>query len=426
MATSPVDGEREDVYTPTSAVSDTNDLGGCDGEQLHTTDGAEYRNDDQTEEAHYHKFHESETGGGGGGHEIGERPELMVGSRYNKVCPLRPNRWVGVGRSKKSQLLLDNSGVSRNHCDIRWDPHRRIVELRDTSVGGTMVNGQTIKKSRCILAHADHITIEGKGIYYNFLLDMRPVKLGFSDPRADLMVQQSVKKAIRAGPSQQRDILRSQIVHMDATIKACMEQAFEKEKLFYSVATQRRLRLVEDKDKDDRYHKYLRGAEQLQQQLQLGREEWLERLQQEYEKNETDVNEIIEETKTLQEKVEKLQLKKDELERSIHPEKYAVADISVTGSGDPHRSLTSDQQQDSGAGSAKAIGGGDSSFEEEHAFSGDDKGLDSLEKEFEQAVADEMGKQGDAEARPEEPEKQAAVADETDEAAAKRRKIADD
>lgn len=424
MATPPVDGDR-DVYSPTSAVSDTNELGGYDGEQLHSSDGFEYnRNEDATEEALYHQFQESETMGMP---KLAERPELLVGTRYDKVCPLRPNRWVGVGRSKKSQLLLDNGGVSRNHCDMRWDPHRRIVELRDTSVSGTMVNGQTIKRSRCILAHADHITVEGKGIYYNFLLDMRPVKLGFSDPRADLMVQKSVREAVRAGPSQQRDILRNQIVHMDTTMRACMEQAVEKEKMFYSIATRRRLRLLEDKDKDDRYHKYLRGVEQLQAQLQLGREEWLEKLQQEYEKNESDVNAIIEETKNLQEKVEKLQLKKDELERSIHPEKYAVADISVTGSGDQHLSIMSNQQ-DSGEGSAKPIAGGDGSNDEEYAFSGDDKGTiggSDFEKEFEQAVAAEMEKPCDVEARPGEPEKQAVAADEADEAAAKRRKVAD-
>lgn len=409
------------LYSPTSPVSEGGDL----PSNVQPTPADEFRNDDRTEEAHFFKLHETEPArlGLGGSRDITPCPDLLVGSKYSKVVPLRPGRWVGMGRSKKCQLLLNNGGVSRNHCDIRWDQYRRIVELRDTSNQGTWVNGQTIKNSRLILAHADHISIEGKDIHYNFLLDMRPVKLGFSDPREELRANQSLKKASTSGPWQRRNSLRAQILHVDATIKSCEEQAFQKEKEFYEIATRRRLRLFEDKQKEEQYQQYLRGTEELHAQLQQGREDWLERLQMEYEKNEKDINVIIEETKVLQEKVEKLQLKKDELERSIHPEKYAVADVSCSGS-NALEGVTATGSDTRSLQDSRNLSATQSADGEEGAFSQDDAGLDNLipvKGAEEHAVADVSAKgEEHGQARP------APDVDEADDMNVKRRKLEDE
>merc|ERR1712060_533109 len=129
-----------------------------------------------------------------------------------------------------------------------------------------------------------------------------------------------------------------------------MGEAFQKEKEFYEIATRRRLRSQEDKQKEEQYQQYLSGTEELHAQLQRGREEWLG------------------------------QLKKDELERSIHPEKYAVADVSCSGSnalegitatGSDPRSLQDSKNPSATLGDESADG-------EEGAFSQDDAGLDSL------------------------------------------------
>jgi len=246
---------------------------------------------------------------------------------------LNPNRWVKIGRSKKAQLLLSNAGVSRNHCSIRWDRHLRAVELKDTSTGGTMVNGDLIKSGRHTLAHADRVRIEGKGAHYDFLLDLRPVGLGWADPREEQKGRQLLWKKLK-GPAllQRRDALRAQLAKLDADIQRCEKEAFEKEREFHQIAMRRNLRLQEDKQRKEHFDKYTAGKKVLEELLKEGRENWLAKLKAESEANELEVKPLLELVAERQVKVEKLQLKKDELERTIHPERYAVADVSRVGS----------------------------------------------------------------------------------------------
>lgn len=65
------------------------------------------------------------------------------------------------------------------------------------------------------------------------------------------------------------------------------------------------------------------------EELRKLREDWLSQLQGLYKENDIVEKPIVGLSNELIEKLEKLQLKKDELERSLHPEKYMVADITA-------------------------------------------------------------------------------------------------
>uniref|UniRef100_A0A7S4SW95 FHA domain-containing protein n=1 Tax=Alexandrium monilatum TaxID=311494 RepID=A0A7S4SW95_9DINO len=259
------------------------------------------------------------------------RPVLLVGPRFDKEYPLNPNRWVKIGRSKKAQLMLNNASVSRTHCSLRWDKHRRVVELKDTSMAGTQVNGETIKSERNALAHADRLRIEGKRIRFEFLLDLRPVGLGFNDPREEQKGLQSLKKLRGPALIQWRDNLRNQLANLTAEVQKREKEAFEKEREFHDIAMRRGLRLKEDKQRQEDLEKYTAGKKALEEKLEESRKQWLDKMSADSEKNEGEVKPIMDAVAERQVKLEKLQLKKDELERTIHPERYAVADVSRVG-----------------------------------------------------------------------------------------------
>jgi len=264
--------------------------------------------------------------------ETDPRPLLLIGPGFDKSYALNANRWVKVGRSKKAQLLLVNTGVSRNHCSFRWDCHRRLVELKDMSASGTLVNGTAVKGERHVLAHGDRLRVEGKGARYDFILDLRPVNGGITDPREEQGGAQHWRKLRGPALIQRRDHLKSQLDGYEQNITRLEKETFEKEKEFYEIATRRSLRTQEDKQRKIDLEKYILGAKELEFKLNEGRDNWLSMLQTEYDNNEKVVRPIMDSVAALQIKVEKLQLKKDELERTIHPEKYAVADVSRTGS----------------------------------------------------------------------------------------------
>lgn len=273
-------------------------------------------------------------------------PVLIVGSKLDQECALRPNRWINVGRQKDSQLLLQNAGVSRMHCSMRYDPHRRQVELRDTSATGTLINGEPIQKGRKNLIHGDRIRIDGKGAHWEFVLDMRPVGLGSADPRER---RPGEGKMPKSGIAQRRDALRAQLALLEAAIKKKDAMTLEKEREFYELATRRRLRVVEIKQKQEQIRKCEAETQELTEKLEESREEWLRKLDAEREAAASKVHPIVEETMDLQVKLEKIKLKKAELERTLNPTRYEIADAL-----DPDPFGT---EAESAAGDGPLIGG---------------------------------------------------------------------
>lgn len=269
-------------------------------------------------------------------------PELLVGSKLNKSVKLVPSHWVKIGRNPKATLMLNNPGVSRDHCSIRWDHHMKKVELRIETNAATHVNGEEAQQERTELKHADRIRIVGKGQTFEFVLDMRAANLAIGNP-LELAAQDERAKA---RPVHRRDMLKKQLMKLDKDLREFDTKILEAETEYLEVQTRRSMRENELKEKEDHYKFYLEDTTRSQEELDASRENWLTKLRDEYKANEDSIRPIIEDTASLQDKVEKLQLKKDELARSIHPEQYAVADVAVMELPSPAPSEVSALQDD--------------------------------------------------------------------------------
>lgn len=212
---------------------------------------------------------------------VAANPVLYVGTRLDKACPLRPNRWIKIGRSAKANIRIENAGVSRQHCSLRWDAHMRIVELRDTSASGTAINGTVYKGQRRTLAHGDKVHIDGKGIRYEFVLDMRSVGIGLTDPREGRMPARSKAEGLR----RQLEKVRKDIQRFLETGKAAQERALVQEKTYYETMARRKLRGGEIEKKEVEYRKYVKEIDKTEKELKQSRDQWLARLQEEQRSN---------------------------------------------------------------------------------------------------------------------------------------------
>jgi len=161
---------------------------------------------------------------------------------------------------------------------------------------------------------------------------MRPVGGGVTDPREESLALQRWRKLRGPALAQRRDQLKAQLDGHTENIAKLEQETMDKEKEFYEIATRRSLRTQDEKQRKIDLEKYILGTKELEFKISEGRDNWLAKLETEYASNEKVVRPIMDGVAALQIKVEKLQLKKDELERTIHPEKYAVADVSRTGS----------------------------------------------------------------------------------------------
>jgi len=86
-------------------------------------------------------------------------------------------------------------------------------------------------------------------------------------------------------------------------------------------------RAAEDQQKEQEYQRYLEATADLEKKLQESREEWQVKLKALYIANEEEEKPILEQTADIQDKLSKLELKKNELERQIFPERFAVAEL---------------------------------------------------------------------------------------------------
>lgn len=350
--------EPPPVYSPTSPASDVpdNELEGSKGDKVHSTPPAKQdagaggstvvcetgkstlpglNNKDSEDEPRavpvWVPTEEHTTEGRATSEpnkvSTGILPELVTGSRLDKTVQMHPGHWIKIGRNPKAHLMCNNAGVSRNQVSVKWDPHEKRVEMRLEAKSGTLVNGKEIRESRRLLEHGDRIRIVGKGQTFDFLLDLRPVGLGSGDPRYRARVAADKTKT---GPTQRRDTLRAQMQHLQKAINNFEEKAFQREQEYYEIATRRRLREQEQAERKDQHKHYIEDAKVQMVVLDEGRKDWLSKLDDLHAGNEKETAPVIETTSQLQDKLEKLHLKKDELARQIHPEQYAVADIALS------------------------------------------------------------------------------------------------
>merc|ERR1712137_584754 len=168
---------------------------------------------------------------------------------------------------------------------------------------------------------------------------MRPVHLGHGDPRSEYGLLMTKKRASMSGLAQRRETLRAQLDHIETAINDFDMKAFEKEREFYEVVSRRRMRALEDQKKEEEIEKYLKETERLKQKLADSREMWLKKLQVFQDESERNTADLTKVTAEVQMKMEKLQMKKVELERNLHPERFQVADMSMAHGNMEHTTM---------------------------------------------------------------------------------------
>jgi pSer/pThr/pTyr-binding forkhead associated (FHA) protein len=64
-----------------------------------------------------------------------------------RVFELIGDRPISIGRAKSSNLILDNSSISRLHAIVRFTPEGQWQIIDRASVNGMKVNGATAKEA---------------------------------------------------------------------------------------------------------------------------------------------------------------------------------------------------------------------------------------------------------------------------------------
>lgn len=90
------------------------------------------------------------------------RPFLIVDGR--RQIDLN-SRLVTIGRSRESDVIVDDRRVSRKHVELRWlDASAKFLAVDTGSSGGTKLNGHAIKQ--CTLEAGDVISLAGCELIY--------------------------------------------------------------------------------------------------------------------------------------------------------------------------------------------------------------------------------------------------------------------
>eukprot|EP00928_Gymnodinium_smaydae_P039353 TRINITY_DN268_c0_g1_i1.p1 TRINITY_DN268_c0_g1~~TRINITY_DN268_c0_g1_i1.p1 ORF type:complete len:332 (+),score=100.12 TRINITY_DN268_c0_g1_i1:55-1050(+) len=259
-------------------------------------------------------------------------PLLLVGSKLDKSMKLTANRWMRIGSDHKANLLVKAKGVSREHCLLRWDSHQRLVELHDKSQTGTLVNGELVRNRRRFLQHGDHIVIEGnvegKSQKYRFVLDLRPVDLGKGDPeQANLSNTQVSRVDVLTRKLERRS---KEARNLEAVCTAEQESVLSLEREYYDLLAQRRIRYQKNQDGLRKVKESTEEREQMAKDLTESRSQKADGLRELQERNAQEVMPLTKKTAELQTQLEKLKLKKAELQRRLHPELYECIEASET------------------------------------------------------------------------------------------------
>jgi chromosome segregation ATPase len=209
-----------------------------------------------------------------------------------------------------------------------WDPRDKVVILNHVSLGGvTLVNGEAVKGRRNV-SHGDKIRVQGKGITYDFILDARPAGIASSDPK-HMQSENKKRRQMRRELEQRRESLRDQISQVDKAVVSCEARSFDKEKEFYEIMARRRVRFKETQTKEQQIKEFNSEIEQLRVKLSLSRDEWLQRLQDTMDNQAKEIEPLTTATNDVQLMLEKLQQKKIELERELHPEKFEIQKMDI-------------------------------------------------------------------------------------------------
>ena len=102
----------------------------------------------------------------------------QVESAHENVLPRRPfvivdgrrqialtSELVRIGRSRESDIVVDDRRVSRHHAELRWQQDaRKFLYVDMNSTGGTKLNGYPIQQ--CTLEAGDILSLGGVEVIY--------------------------------------------------------------------------------------------------------------------------------------------------------------------------------------------------------------------------------------------------------------------
>ncbi len=96
------------------------------------------------------------------GNTLPRRPFLIVDGRRQIDLT---ETLVTIGRSRGSEIVLDDRRVSRNHLELRWlEAYAKFLAVDMDSSGGTRLNGHSIKQ--CTLEPGDVLSLGGYELIY--------------------------------------------------------------------------------------------------------------------------------------------------------------------------------------------------------------------------------------------------------------------
>eukprot|EP00403_Amphidinium_massartii_P020287 CAMPEP_0178395964 /NCGR_PEP_ID=MMETSP0689_2-20121128/13489_1 /TAXON_ID=160604 /ORGANISM="Amphidinium massartii, Strain CS-259" /LENGTH=363 /DNA_ID=CAMNT_0020016633 /DNA_START=20 /DNA_END=1108 /DNA_ORIENTATION=- len=278
--------------------------------------------------------HESEAIPVPGGHhstvttEDASGPILWYGIELNRVCGLEPGSWVRFGRGESDDMMLKGAGFEKRHCQIRWSEREKAIELRNKG-RGTYVNEDELQAESRNLHHGDRITIVGKDIKYEFVLDTRA--LGVVDPDDDPRARPARTLVKPENADRKRQKLAKEYLALKRDLHqldALMEEIDSRTELRRKSVEQLERKLQKDREADQAMHDEtldaMKKTVQLSSDLMDKRQSWEDQLYQLQQENEAAVEPYTKEVALVQDKVEKLKKKRLELLQIAHPERVAL------------------------------------------------------------------------------------------------------
>jgi len=83
---------------------------------------------------------------------------------------------VHIGRSRESDVVVDDRRVSRHHAELRWQPDTaRFLCVDLNSTGGTRLNGYSIQE--CTLEAGDILSLGGVEVIYGEEFDFQSTRV---------------------------------------------------------------------------------------------------------------------------------------------------------------------------------------------------------------------------------------------------------
>lgn len=245
-------------------------------------------------------------------------PRLLLGTN-EKTCPLKPGKWLMIGRDQKSHLWLNNSGVSRYHCRLRWDRGTSHIEFQDSSTQGTLINEEIVKQTTCQLFAGDQIKIRGKENDYEMKIDF-PALGKDTDTATEGLKRNPLIK--------QRNDLKREVKDLDVQLEAKGKEAFLLEKKWYELMVERQQQVAEMKAGEVEIRKLQQDCKEMEAVLEETRVQKMVEVDAILGENSEKYGTMRQHVQEQLKQLEKLKMLRDEILRKLNPKAYGTMETT--------------------------------------------------------------------------------------------------